>query len=56
MEAVTGIRPVRREKRAFDAPPPAPAATKAEVPGREAQTLIEVTEQGYTRITNVFPT
>jgi len=29
---------------------------KSELLGREAQALIEVTEQGYTRITNVFPT
>ena len=28
---------------------------KSELLGREAQALIEVTEQGYTRITNVFP-
>ncbi len=29
--------------------------TKAEVVGREAQALIEVTERGFTRIANLFP-
>jgi hypothetical protein len=40
MEAVTRIPPVRREKRAFDPPPPAPAATKPEVPDVDTQRAI----------------